>query len=519
MLELAMLTRRQLLQTVGMTSLAQTFLAQTSLAQTPRTRPNIVFLFTDDHAFQAISAYKHPLQLNQTPHIDRIAREGMLFERCIVPNSICAPARATILTGLYSHKNGVADNRSKFDGSQQTFPKLLQGAGYQTALFGKWHLQSDPTGFDAWEVLPGQGSYYNPDFLTPTGRVRKEGYATDLITDRGLDWLESRDKKKPFCLMLQHKAPHRNWMPAPRHYELYEKTVFREPETLFDNYQGRATPASKQEMEIDRHMTMSSDLKVPQGDNWEYLPEYKRMNPAQRQVWAAAYQKRADEYRKLQPKGKNLVKWKYQQYMKDYLRCIAAVDENVGRVLDYLDQNGLAKDTLVVYASDQGFYLGEHGWFDKRWIYEESLRTPFVARWPGRIKPATSSAAMVSNLDFAQTFLDAAGVRPPATMQGRSLLPVFQNPRLSNWRKSFYYRYTEPGEHEVAPHEGVVTEQYKLAYFWHTKEWEMYDRKLDPSEMRSVYDDPKYAKIRQQLEAELQRLRAETGAPENAPIV
>jgi len=509
MLELAMLTRRQLLQTVG----------SVALAQGSQTRTNIVFLFTDDHAFQAISAYKNPLKLNQTPNIDRIAHEGMIFRRCIVPNSICAPARATILTGLYSHKNGVPDNRSKFDGSQTTFPKLLQQAGYQTALFGKWHLQSNPTGFDVWEVLPGQGSYYNPDFITEKGNIRKEGYATDLITDRGLEWIDTRDKSKPFCLMLQHKAPHRNWMPAARHFDLYENTVFPEPETLFDDYKGRATPASKQEMEINRHMTLDSDLKVPEGDNWDYLPEYKRMNPKQKEVWAKAYRGRLEEFRRLQPKGKDLVKWKYQQYMKDYLRCIAAVDENVGRVLEYLDKNGLTQNTLLVYASDQGFYLGEHGWFDKRWIYEESLRTPCVARWPNHIKPASSSDAMVSNLDFAQTFLEAAGVPAPATMQGISLFPIFKNSKPSRWRKSFYYRYTEPGVHEVAPHEGVVTERYKLAYFWETKEWEMYDRQRDPKEMKSVANDPKYASIRKKLESELKRLREETGAPVNAPVI
>lgn len=521
MLELAMLTRRQLLQTVGSVALAQG--SRPGGSRPGGSRPggsqpptNIVFLFTDDHAFQAISAYKHPLKLNQTPNIDRIAREGMIFHRCIVPNSICAPARATILTGLYSHKNGVPDNQSTFDGSQTTFPKLLRQAGYQTALFGKWHLQSNPTGFDAWEVLPGQGSYYNPDFITEKGTIRKVGYATDLITDRGLEWIDTRDKSKPFCLMLQHKAPHRNWMPAARHFDLYEKTVFPEPETLFDDYKGRATPASKQEMEINRHMTLPSDLKVPEGDNWDYLPEYQRMNTQQKEAWARAYRGRLEEFRKLQPKGKDLVKWKYQQYMKDYLRCIAAVDENVGRVLEYLDKNGLTRNTLIVYASDQGFYLGEHGWFDKRWIYEESLRTPCVARWPGRIKPASSSDVMVSNLDFAQTFLDAAGVPAPSTMQGRSLLPVFKNGKPSRWRQSFYYRYTEPGVHEVAPHEGVVTQRYKLAHFWETREWEMYDRQRDPKEMQSVFNDPKYASIRKKLEAELKRLREETQAPVNA---
>jgi arylsulfatase A-like enzyme len=505
-----MLTRRQLLQTFGSVAVPA------ALAQQSQARPNIVFLFTDDHAFQAISAYNHPLRLNQTPNIDRIAKEGMLFQRCLVPNSICAPARATILTGKYSHKNGISDNSHKFDGSQTTFPKLLRESGYQTALFGKWHLQSNPTGFDAWEVLPGQGSYYNPDFITEKGAIRKPGYATDLITDRGLEWLDARDKTKPFCLMLQHKAPHRNWMPAARHFDLYETTVFPEPETLFDDYKGRATPATKQAMEIDRHMTLFSDLKVPEGDSWDALPEYKRMSPEQKAGWSKAYQRRKDEFRRLQPKGKDLVKWKYQQYMKDYLRCIAAVDENVGRVLDHLGKNGLADNTLVVYASDQGFYLGEHGWFDKRWIYEESVRTPCMARWPGKIKPGSSSDAMVSNLDFAQTFLEAAGVSAPSEMQGRSLLPVFKSGgKPGNWRKSFYYRYTEPQVHDVAPHEGVITSRYKLAYFWETKEWEMYDRQKDPKELRSIADDPAYFRLRRELERELQRLREVTGAPVN----
>jgi arylsulfatase A-like enzyme len=496
-----LLTRRQLLQSVGSAAVRQ------------GRRPNIVFLFTDDHAFQAISAYKHPLRLNETPNIDRIAREGMIFHRCLVPNSICAPARATILTGLYSHKNGVADNTARFDGSQTTFPKLLQAAGYQTALFGKWHLQSDPTGFDRWEILQGQGTYYNPNFITPEGVVQRHGYATDLITDRGLQWLNDADPGKPFCLMLQHKAPHRNWMPAPRHYDLYENTVFREPETLFDDYSHRASPASKQEMEINRHMRLQMDLKLPEGDNWSYMPEVKRMDEDQRIAWETAYRRRAEEFRKLQPKGKDLIRWKYQQYIKDYIRCIAAVDDNVGRVLARLQQEDLAGNTLVIYASDQGFYLGEHGWFDKRWIYEESLRTPFLARWPGRIKPGSSSAAMVSNLDFAQTFLDCAGITAPSTMQGKSLMPILKGGTPTNWRKSFYYRYTEPGEHQVAPHEGVVTERYKLAYFWESKEWEMYDRTRDPNEMRSVADDPSYASIRKQLEAELKRLREELQAP------
>jgi arylsulfatase A-like enzyme len=504
-----MTSRRQLLQIIGSSAAAALTI----------TRPNILFLFTDDHAFQAISAYKHPLRLNQTPNLDRLAREGVLFHRCVVPNSICAPSRATVLTGQYSHRNGVPDNRAVFDGSKTTFPKLLRQAGYQTALFGKWHLQSDPTGFDSWEVLRGQGTYYNPDFLTSSqGTVRREGYATDLITDRGLDWLSSRDKQKPFCLMLQHKAPHRNWMPAERHFPLYENTLFAEPDTLFDRYEQRASPASKQEMEIDRHMRMAQDVKVRPGggdSGWDFLPEWNRMTDKQRQAWAAAYEPRTRDFRAKNPQGRELVRWKYQQYMKDYLRCIAAVDENIGRTLDYLDRNGLTANTLVVYASDQGFYLGEHGWFDKRWIYEESLRTPCMARWPGVIRPGSESNAMVSNLDFAQTFLDAAGVSAPPEMQGRSMVPLWKGKvKPQEFRRSLYYRYTEPGEHQVAPHEGVVTERYKLVYFWETKEWEMYDRREDPRELRSVYNHPSYAKVRRELEAELDKVRREADAPQ-----
>jgi arylsulfatase A-like enzyme len=505
-----MLHRRTFLQSTLAAALSRHALAQ------GRSRPNILFLFTDDHAYQAISAYDK--RLIHTPNIDRIAREGMRFDNCCVTNSICAPSRATILTGKYSHLNGVLDNRQEFDGAQQTFPKLLRQAGYQTALFGKWHLKSNPTGFDAWEVLPGQGSYYNPDFITPTGNKRRNGYCTDVVTDLTIDWLSNgRDKSKPFLMMCQHKAPHRNWMPPPEHLTRFEDVTFPEPSNLFDDYEHRASPAHNNEMEIDRHMILSADLKVYPipGDKSAggFLNEYKRMNDAQRRMWDAVYKKRTEEFLAKKLSGKDLVRWKYQAYMKDYLRCIASVDDNVGRMLRYLDAEGLAEDTIVVYSSDQGFYLGEHGWFDKRWIYEESVRTPLLVRWPGVAKPGSVSTALVSNLDYGETFLDAAGVPVPADMQGRSMVPILRGEVPADWRKAFYYHYYEEGVHNVAPHDGVRTDRYTLVNFYRSKEWELYDRQTDPQQMRSVYGQPSYAQVQKQLMAELERLRREMKVP------
>jgi len=482
--------------------------------------PNIVFVFSDDHAWQAISAYGS--RLNHTPNIDRIGREGMTFQNCLVTNSICAPSRATILTGQYSHMNGVLDNSLPFDGSQQTFPKLLRQAGYQTALFGKWHLKTDPTGFDAWEVLPGQGNYYNPDFLTPGGRRRRDGYVTDLTTDLSLDWLKSgRDASKPFLLMCQHKAPHRNWMPGPEHLTRYEGVTFPEPPNLFDDYANRATPARNQEMEIDRHMTLIADLKVhpfPDGDPASpdlkrFMGEYGRMNESQRRMWDAVYRKRADEFARLKLSGQELVRWKYQAYMKDYLRCIASVDDSVGRLLRHLDAEGLDGNTIVVYNSDQGFYLGEHGWFDKRWIYEESIRTPLLVRWPGVTKPDSTCERMAANVDFAETFLDAAGAPVPAGMQGRSLVPLLRGEEPPDWRRSFYYHYYEKGVHSVAPHEGVRTDRYTLAHYYESGEWELFDRQSDPHQMRSVHGKTQYANVERELKAELEGLRKELKVP------
>lgn len=476
-------------------------------------QPNILFIFSDDHAVQAIGAYDSPHA--QTPRLDRLAEQGMRFEYCFCTNSICGPSRAVVLTGKYSHLNGFIDNRSKFDGSQQTFPKLLQKAGYQTAIVGKWHLVTDPTGFDFWEILPGQGAYYNPDFLTPEGRVRYEGYTTDIVADKAVEWLrDKRDKNKPFLLMAQHKAPHRPWEPPPRYLHLFDGVDLPEPATLFDDYSGRASGAAEQEMTIANHFLPGHDLKIepdpddnsPSARMWRRA--VGRMNPEQRKLWDAAYAQRNREYKSGKLTGKALVRWKYQQYIKDYLRCIKAVDDSVGVLLDYLDEAGLADNTIVVYSSDQGFYLGEHGWYDKRWMYEESLRMPLIVRWPGKVKPGSVSTDLVSNLDFAETFLDVAGVPIPKDTQGASIAPLLEGRTPENWRKSFYYHYYEyPQPHRVPPHYGVRTDRHKLIYYPLTQEWELFDLVEDPNEMRSVHADPAYAEKVVELKRELARLR------------
>jgi arylsulfatase A-like enzyme len=477
-----------------------------------------VFIFSDDHAFQAISAYGS--RLNKTPNIDRLASEGMRFDRAMVTNSICAPSRAVILTGKYSHLNGLRDNRVTFDGSQQTFPKLLRQAGYQTAIVGKWHLKSDPSGFDYWQVLPGQGAYYNPDLNDNGTDVQHTGYTTDIITDIALDWMKTkRDASKPFVLMLQNKAPHREWQPGPDHLTMYDGVEMPEPETLFDDYANRASAAKNQEMEIARHMTLDSDLKVPPGPDadagsikrWERT--YGRLNEEQRKAWDAAYGPKNEAFRKAKLTGKELVRWKYQRYIKDYLRCIASVDDNVGRVLAYLDESGLAKNTVVIYSSDQGFYLGEHGWFDKRWIYEESLRTPLIVRWPGVTAAGSVNKDMVANLDYPETFLEIAGVPAPADMQGRSLAPLLKGQTPSDWRQSFYYHYYEQGVHAVAPHYGVVTPRHKLVHYYGSDEWELFDRETDPGEMTSLYGQADHAETQARLLEELKRLQTELGVP------
>ncbi len=486
-------------------------------------RPNIIFMMADDHGYQAISAYSN--HLIETPQIDRLANEGMRFTNACVTNSICAPSRAVILTGKHSHINGKIDNRFPFDTTNVTFPQILQNEGYQTAMFGKLHFGNNPKGFDQFKILPGQGTYYNPDFITKNeGKIRVNGYTTDIITELTLDWLEEeRDPNKPFLLMYLHKAPHREWLPAPRHFKEFTKKTFVEPETLFDNYEGRGTAAKTAEMNLLAHMNWAGDSKIypevmdelgiPETANWDkkaFEREVGRMYPAQRAAWEEVYRPINEEFRKNFPNmtEEDKMKWRYQRYMQDYLGCIAAVDEGVGRVLDYLDRSGLRENTVVVYTSDQGFYLGEHGWFDKRFIYDESFKTPLLVRWPGVITPGTVNTQMVQNLDFAQTFLAAAGLQPPADMQGKSLIPLFKGD-TENFRDAVYYHYYEyPAVHMVKRHYGIVTEDYKLAHFYYdVDEWELYDRKKDVLEMKNVYADPAYATVVADLKKKLADLR------------
>jgi arylsulfatase A-like enzyme len=465
-------------------------------AQPSSERPNIIFVFTDDHATHALSAYGS--EINETPNLDRLADEGTLFRNAFVTNSICAPSRAVILTGKHSHMNGVVQNGITFDGSQQTFPKLLREAGYQTAIVGKWHLSSDPTGFDYWEVLPGQGDYYNPDFRTEDGRTNYTGYVTDIITDRALNWLQNtRDPDEPFMLMYQHKAPHRGWRPGPDHLTTYDDVDMPTADHLFDDYAGRTTAAKWATMTIADHLNRS-DLKLDTPTN---------LTDEQREQWNAAYGPKNEAYRQADLTEKERTRWKYQRYVKDYLRTIASVDDNMGRLLDYLDVSGLAENTVVIYSSDQGFYLGDHGWFDKRWMYEESFKTPLLVRWPGVTEPGSERTELVQNLDFAQTFLDIAGAEMPDDMQGRSLVPLLRDQNTS-WRDAVYYHYYEfPGWHDVRRHYGVRTERYKLIHYYGIDEWELFDLQEDPEEVRSVYDDPAYANTVARLKDELNDLQ------------
>jgi arylsulfatase A-like enzyme len=472
--------------------------------------PNIIYIMSDDHAFQAISAYGGMLKdFAPTPNIDRIARDGMRFGRCLVTNSISGPCRAVILTGKYSHKNGFLSNETKeFDGTQQTFPKLLQAAGYTTAIIGKWHLVSEPTGFDHWDILPGQGSYYNPEFINKSGKYNDKGYVTELITDKSIEWISEAGKSgKPFMLMMHHKAPHREWYPGPNELSLYKNVSFPEPATLFDDYSNRGIAEKTQDMTISKTMRLEEDLKLfrdPKKNN----PWLDRMDPVQRAAWDSVYNPIIRKFYSSEMEGEELVSYKYQRYMQDYLACIAAVDKSVGKVLDFLKENGLDKNTIVIYASDQGFYLGEHGWFDKRWMFEESYRTPLLILWPEVVKPGSINNNMVSNIDLAETFLDMAGVEVPADMQGRSMVPVLKGNTPSDWRKEHYYHYYEfPGYHSVKRHYGMSTERYKLMhYYYDIDEWEMYDIQADPHELKNIYDDPAYASVKKELHGRLENL-------------
>ncbi len=472
-------------------------LSLSAIAEAADKRPNILFIFTDDHAPHAIGAYG--TKINKPPHMDRLAREGMIYHNSYCTNSICGPSRAVILTGKHSHLNGFMTNGNSFDGSQQTFPKLMRKAGYQTAMIGKWHLKTEPTGFDFWEVLIGQGPYYNPPMRTPTGTKKYTGYTTSIITDITLDFLKNkRDKEKPFVLMYQHKAPHRNWAPGPDHLNMYDDVTIPEPPTLFDDWENRTSAAKTQTMTIERHLSVN-DLKLntPRG-----LPK------DQLETWNAAYGPKNEAFRKAKLEGKELVRWKYQRYIKDYLRCVAAVDDGIGQILKYLDDEGLADNTIVIYSSDQGFYLGDHGWYDKRWMYEESLRMPLIVRWPGVIKPGGVDRHLVQNLDYAQTFLDVAGIDIPDDMQGRSLLPLFKGESPADWRESIYYHYLEfPGAHSVRRHYGVRTRTHKLIRYYNIDEWELFDLSKDPDELMSVHGKEEYASIQKGLEKEITRLQ------------
>ena len=456
-------------------------------------RPNIVFVMADDHAAHAISAYGS--RVNTTPHLDRLAAAGMRFENCFCTNSICAPSRAAVLTGTYNHVNGVTTLSARFDSHQPTFPALLQAGGYQTAIFGKWHLGHgeghDPVGFDAWRVLPDQGEYHDPEFISPDGHARIPGYVTDIITDLSLDWISGRDPSRPFCLLVHHKAPHRSWEPDARHQGLYAGETMSEPVTFRDDYANRSAAASRARMRMT--------------DLWPQ--DVKEVVPAGLV-------------------GEELDSWLYQRFIKEYLRCVASLDDSMGRLLDHLDALGLSDDTVVVYTSDQGFFLGDHGWFDKRFMYEESLRMPLLVRYPREVPPARVCRDLALNVDFAQTLLDLAGVEAPARMQGRSLRGLLRGEPADDWRRAVYYRYWEhdDGSHGVRAHYGVRTERHKLIYYYNdgldqpgasevvfAPEWELFDLECDPYELTSVHDDPAYGGVRDALTAELHRQQREIG--------
>ena len=500
---------------------ATMFMATSNLAVA---QPNILFIMSDDHAERAISAYDDTLI--ETPNIDRIAAGGMRFANSFVTNSICAPSRAVLLTGKYSHLNGLRDNRDTFDGSQVTLPKLLQDAGYETAIIGKWHLKSDPTGFDEWKILVDQGHYYNPVFIDNGVETEREGYVTDLITELALEYLENRDESKPFMLLYQHKAPHRNWMPHPRHFAGQDRE-YPLPETFRDDYAGRPAAAG-QDMRI-ADMWLSLDLKLHlaadetetgTGGKATFDPtagwgdDYGRMTDEQKAAWDEHYDEIGRRYREAQLTGEELAAWKYQRYLQDYLGTIAAVDEGVGELLDYLDASGLADNTIVVYTSDQGFYLGEHGWYDKRFMYEESLRTPLLIRYPDEIATDQVNENLVLNLDMTPTLLDFAGVDIPGDMQGQSLRPLLAGDDDTGWRDAIYYRYYEfpHGWHDVRPHYGVRTDRYKLIHFTGDMDlWELYDLETDPHEMQNLYDREDYRSIRQRLHWQLDELQSTLG--------
>jgi arylsulfatase A-like enzyme len=523
------MNRRDFLKSIGILSIGLS--SQLSALTVPK-QPNILFIFSDDHSLQTLGACKSRMQEfikkhNITPNIDKIAAQGTLFENSFVGNSICGPSRASVLTGKHSHINGFKANSDTFNSEQWTVAKELQKANYQTAVIGKWHLGSLPTGFDDYNILPGQGVYYNPDFISKGSSelVRKQGYCSDLIGDMTIEWLDKeRDKSRPFFLCSWHKAPHRTWMPHPRYFNLLDGIDVPEPKNLFDDYQGRTEAARLQEMTIQDHINISTDLKVtppvlttsvekiremtPKTKSMDPVTfdEFGRMTSEQKKVWDDYYVPRNEEFRAKNLKDKDLTRWKYQAYLKDYIKCIKAMDENVGRVLDYLRKNDLEKDTIVIYSSDQGFYNGEHGWYDKRWMYEESLRNPLIVKWPKVTKPGTRCKEIVQNIDYAPTILEAAGIEIPQQVQGVSLVPLLKGKSPKDWRKSILYTYYGEKIHAVAAHRGVRNERYKLIEFYTKGEWEFYDLHKDPMEMNNEYSNPKYEKMIGDMKQELEKL-------------
>ena len=482
-------------------------------------QPNIIYIMSDDHDADAISTYNK--KFIATPNMDRIAKEGMKFTNCYVGNSICSPVRATVLTGQHSHLNGIKDNRTPFDGSRVTLPKLLKEAGYQAVLIGKWHLHSLPTGFDYWTVLPGQGLYYSTRLINMNNdTIRYNEYATSLITKEALDWLkEKRDPSKPFFLMMHHKAPHRNWVPELKWLELFSKKKFPEPPTLYADTMGKGTAFKHQRMSILMDMYLCTDLKIDP----QYIMDIPHLKPdsneitnynafmsgipeEQRNKMKAIFAERGKQLQQMKPTGKDLLKLKYQWYMQDYLACVASVDESVGQILNYVDASGLSENTMIIYTSDQGFYLGENGWFDKRFMYDVSMNTPLLIKWKGKIKQGSVNTSLVQTIDFAPTILDVAGVKVPDWMQGLSLKPILSGKQnvpmdIGISREELYYRYYEyPIDHYVIPHIGIREKQYKLIYFYTTNEWEFYDLKTDPNEQKNLIRIPKY-------QAEIRRMK------------
>ncbi|MDR2949916.1 MAG: sulfatase [Prevotella sp.] len=498
---------------------------------TTQTRPNIIYIMTDDHSYQTISAYGHPLsKLAPTPNLDRLANEGMLFQQAFVENSLSTPSRACLMTGLYSHQNGQRQLGTGIDSTKTFFSELLQEAGYQTAVVGKWHMQCEPKGFDYYKILWDQGEYYNPEFRSKdtNGKyIKEEGYASTLITDHSIDFLEHRDKDKPFCLLVHHKAPHRNWMPEPQYLDLYEDIEFPVPATFKDNYSTRCSPAHTQDMTIDKTMTLIYDLKVqelkdtpPYDKEWniESLQySFDRMTPEQLDSWNKSYHPKNQKFIDQKLKGDDLLNWKFQRYLKDYLRCIKSIDDQVGRIISYLEEQGLMDNTIIIYTSDQGFYMGEHGWFDKRFMYEESFRTPLLIRYPKAIKAGTKTDALVQNIDYAPTILSLAGVEKPKEMSGTSLEALFGGNKPADWRTSLYYHYYDyPAIHSVRRHDGVRTDRYKLIHFYGKGEMandedidcnELYDLQTDPNELNNLYGKAGYEKITAELQTALDKYR------------